>query len=206
MLIIWPLEGGGVYIAPGEVAPEIAQEVGESTRQFVANVDDVQQMAMSNGQAPDDDDVIVPLVKAIEYDAAGVQSVRTVVSTVQRNPKLIKHFVVTRRGGKDQISTPKVAFAKYKKDASDFARYLFSRSHKTILTSEVPEAEIDEEHEDYCDGTGVIAISPLNVTLLRQLRGLERKETTGEIVKKEDHGPDALLAGIARLAVRMHDR
>jgi terminase large subunit-like protein len=202
LLLIWPLEGGGIYVAPGEVAPEVAQEVGESARQFCESARALQELATSNGQAPDDGS-IAPLLGSMPYDAAGIQSMRTFVKTVQTNPELLALWETVRRAGKDQIRTPKVAFGKYKKDTIDFLRHLFARSHRTMLTRA---GDLPEGHEDYCDGTRIIAISPKNKALLRQLRGLERKEGTGEIIKKDDHGPDALVAGTAHQAVRMHDR
>lgn len=202
LLLIWPLEGGGLYIAPGEVAPEIAQEVGESARQFCDSANELQELATSNGQAPEDGGP-APLIAAMHYDAAGIQSLRTFVKTVQKDADLLRMWATVRRAGKDQIRTPKVAFGKYKSDTIDFLRYLFTRSHRTLLTRA---GDLAEEHDDYCDGTRIIAISPKNVVLLRQLRGLERKEGTGEIIKKDDHGPDALVAGAARIAVQTHDR
>lgn len=203
MLLIWPLEGGGIYVAPGEVAPEVPQEVGLSAREFVAAARAVQEMACSNGLAAEEGE-LAPLVRGIYYDSAGAQSNRTVIVTVQGDPGLLASFDTIRRNSKDQIRTPKVAFNKYKDDTKDHLRMLFKRSAKTMLTRMNGLVEGDD---DYCDGTRIIAISPKNKVLLRQLRGLELKDDgTGQIKKGEDHGPDALIAGDARFAANMRDR
>lgn len=202
MLLIWPLEGGGIYVAPGEVAPEVPQEVGVSAREFCAAAAEVQRMACSNGQAPEGGGR-APLVRTIAYDAAGAQSNRTVIVTVQRDPELLESFDTVRRNAKDQIRTSKVAFAKHKDHTRDHLRMLFQRSAKAVLTRV---HGLTEDDDDYCDGTRIIAISPKNKVLLRQLRSLEFEEGTGKIKKKEDHGPDALICADARFAVNMRDR
>jgi hypothetical protein len=203
MLVAWPLEGGGWYIPPGEVAPEVPQEVGESARQFCESIREVQEAACSNGQAPDDGK-LAPLMRVFRYDAAGIQSKRTFVKTVQSDRELMRSWQIARRGGKDQIRTSKIAFGKYKDDTKDHLRMLFARSAKTMLTRL---GDLSEDDENYCDGTRIIAISPQNETLLRQLRGLKLKDDgTGRIEKGDDHGPDALIAVDAPLAVKEHDR
>lgn len=74
-----------------------------------------------------------------------------------------------------------VAFSKRKKQTIGFLRELFTRTAQ------------GHEHR-------VIAISPSNVMLLEQLRGLQQDER-GEVIKKNDHGPDALIAGAAPVAL-----
>ena len=55
--------------------------------------------------------------------------------------------------------------------------------------------------------TGVIGIHPANTELLRQLRGLEYADRDVEkIDKHDDHGPDALVAGAAKIAHRHRKR
>lgn len=78
-----------------------------------------------------------------------------------------------------------VAFSKRKKRTVGFLRELFTRTAQ------------GHEHR-------VIAISPENTTLLRQLRNLEQDEK-GEIVKRDDHGPDALIAGAWPIAAEFPD-
>jgi hypothetical protein len=51
--------------------------------------------------------------------------------------------------------------------------------------------------------TGVIAISPRNVVLIRQLYALRfADDDSGKVEKIDDHGPDALIAGVAPVARR----
>lgn len=203
LLPLWPLEGGGWYLPPGEVAPERPQEVGESAREFCEALAQVQEWACSGDEAPEDVER-APLVRSFRYDAAGVQSRRTFVKTIQNDESLLAAWHVVRKAGKDQIRVVPIAFAKYKDDTKDHLRLLFTRSARTLLTRE---NDLAPGEENYCDGTGVIAISPRNKVLLRQLRGLQLKDDgTGRIEKGDDHGPDALIAGDAPLAAREHDR
>lgn len=78
-----------------------------------------------------------------------------------------------------------VAFSKRKKRTVGFLRELFTRTAQ------------GHDHR-------VIAISPQNTTLLRQLRQLEQDDQ-GEIVKRDDHGPDALIAGAWPIAAAFPD-
>ena len=204
LLLLWPLEGGGVYVPPGEVAPEIPQEVGESARAICENARELQEHLAALHYPKRKEIPLAPLIRSIRYDAAGIQSQRTFVKTVQSSPKLLAGWDTKRRGGKDQIREQKVAFGKYKDDTKDHLRMLFKRSAQTIWTRD---RDLDEEDDDYCDGTRIIVISPKNKVLLRQLRGLKLKDDgTGRIEKGDDHGPDALIAGDAPFAVRARDR
>lgn len=201
MLVLWPLEGGGWYVA-AEVAPQLPQEVGESTRQFCDETREVIGMAALHPDAPEDGQVL--LIENLRYDAAGAQSIRTVVTTIQRDPDLRALFATRRRAGKDQIYPVPVPFGKFKVNTMDHLRMLFRRSEQTILTRD---QDLDETDENYCDGTKILAISSKCPVLLRQLRGLERvKEGDDRIKKIDDHGPDALIAGDAPLAVREQQR
>ena len=201
LLPIWPLEAGGLYVPPGEVAPERPQEVGESARQIVESCRSLQaeRSAEGNGRM-----ILVPPIRVIRYDAAGIQSNRTFVKTVQGDEELMRSWDVVRKMGEDRVRAAKIAFGKYKDDTKDYLRALFTRSWRTIATRE---RDLDEDHDDYCDGTRIIAISPQNKALLRQLRGLEMMDDgTGRIRKGDDHGPDALIAGAAPVAVKYHNR
>jgi hypothetical protein len=104
------------------------------------------------------------------YDAAGVQNMRTFVRTARATE------------GWERLRSHKVAFQKYKKEAITYERLLFRRTAMGRTKR-------------------IIAIHPDNVDLIRQLKGWERKdEETDDAVKADDHGPDALLAGIAPIA------
>lgn len=73
-----------------------------------------------------------------------------------------------------------VSFSKRKKQTVGFLRELFRRTGQ------------GKDHR-------IIAISPENHVLVAQLRGLQQDER-GEIIKKNDHGPDALIAGASPVA------
>lgn len=120
-------------------------------------------------------------VDEARYDAAGVQSMRTFAK------------IARTQGGLPRLRTVKVPFGKpvsgtgrsYKAETSLFMRRLFERvgNGKTVQ---------------------IIAISPENRELLRQLPELPSDpETNGSWKKMPDqHGPDALVAGIAPVAAR----
>lgn len=113
-------------------------------------------------------------LKWAAYDAAGVQSMRTFVNTARA------------QDGYETLRAKKVAFGKYKRETMGYLRTLFRRTA--------------EGYE-----TRVIAIHPANKELIRQLKIWQRKseeiEDTLEGTKKvDDHGPDALVAGVAPIA------
>lgn len=78
-----------------------------------------------------------------------------------------------------------VSFAKRKKRTIGFLRELFRRTAD------------GHDHR-------VIAISPQNTVLLSQLRDL-KQNTLGEVIKENDHGPDALIAGAWPIAAEFPD-
>lgn len=151
-LIIWPLEAGGIYVAPTETVA-MSLEPGQATGLMLGQ-------ATRHGH---------PLVEA-RYDAAGVQSMRT--------------FAVQARETAPGLKTVAIPFGKFKTETVNYLRLLFSRAA--------------EGHK-----TRVIAISPTNTVLLRQLRGLQfDDDDQGKVQKGNDHGPDALIAGAAPVAHR----
>ena len=97
----------------------------------------------------------------------------------------MRTFKAVRDQKMPDLRTYAVAFGKHKDDAIGYLRRLFNRT---------------TEGRDM----GVIAISPQCPVLISQLRELQfRDEDQGKVLKQNDHGPDALVAGIARRA-RMH--
>jgi Terminase large subunit, T4likevirus-type, N-terminal len=116
-------------------------------------------------------------IYSARYDAAGIQSMRTFMATARN------------RSGFERMRSVKIPFAKYKREALLYERILFRRTAMGARTR-------------------VIAIHPSNEELIRQLRGWQFKpsklaeESTDDIEKADDHGPDAILAGIAPLAVK----
>lgn len=93
-------------------------------------------------------------------------------------------FGATVRRRRPLFTTTAIAFNDYKRESVAYLRRLFTRTAE------------DET-------TGVIAISPACKVLIRQLRGLEWPEKGGDLPDKvDDHGPDALVAGVAPIARR----
>lgn len=109
------------------------------------------------------------------YDAAGIQSMRSFAATARKRP------------GWERLKTSKIPFNKYKKESIGYLRILLRRT-----AAEKP--------------TRIIAIHPDNVELLQQLRMWKFRKVgdreTEDIEKDNDHGPDALLAGISIVAAR----
>jgi hypothetical protein len=83
------------------------------------------------------------------------------------------------------VSLYRVDFNRRKKRTIGFLRRLFRRTAE------------GKDHQ-------VIAISPGNRELLRQLGGLQQDEL-GNVVKGDDHGPDALIAGAWPVAAEFPD-
>jgi hypothetical protein len=116
---------------------------------------------------------LMPPIDELRYDAAGVQSQRTAIATARaRRAHQFAHSEVRSR---------KVPFGKYKTETAKYLRRLAKRAGQGRTT-------------------GVLAISPSNVQLIRQLRALE--SGPGGVWKKatDQDGPDALVAGVQRIA------
>lgn len=111
-------------------------------------------------------------VSAARYDAAGIQSMRSFMATLRK------------QAGFERTKSTKIAFAKYKREAIKYERILLKRTAMGKTTR-------------------IMAIHPDNAELLRQLRSWARKDEESEEAEKyDDHGPDAVLAGIAPIAAR----
>jgi hypothetical protein len=160
--VVWPLVSGGIFIPPSEVIGEHEDPVAVTLR-ILERADKLQKRS---GR---------PLINKSNYDAAGVQSMRSYMATARKKP------------GHERMKSLAIPFQKYKKESIGYLRILLTRT-AVGKTSRV------------------IAIHPDNTELLRQLRGWEFKKVndreTEEIDKHDDHGPDALLAGIAPTAAR----
>jgi hypothetical protein len=88
----------------------------------------------------------------------------------------------------DTVTIKAVPFGKYKQQNVGYLRWLFRRAA--------------EGHR-----TRIIAISPRNTELLRQLRGMAfSDQDVGKVDKGDDHGPDALIAGINQIASAHRDQ
>jgi hypothetical protein len=170
LYVLWPLEGGGMYVPPSEVVGELT-EVGDDT-------DRIMTMALRL-QSKDHEGRLAPPIGRARYDSAGVQSQRTFMARVRR--LYARQWRWDRRRRRYVVRETSVAFGIYKQEAMNYLRHLFLR------------AADDEE-------VRIIAISPENTELIRQLRGLELDDKTRKIKKGDDHGPDALIAGAAPIA------
>jgi hypothetical protein len=96
----------------------------------------------------------------------------------------MRTFAAQARLTLPDLRTVSVPFSKHKTEAVNYLRLLFRRAAEGKATR-------------------VIAISPRNVELLRQLRALQfDDDDTGKVTKGDDHGPDALIAGVAPIAHR----
>lgn len=116
-----------------------------------------------------------PLIGEARYDAAGAQSMKTFTANARAHH--------SARYVDRQVRTRKVPFGKFKRETADYLKRLFRRSGQGRATN-------------------VIAISPANTELIRQLRGLQ-SDGHGLWKKHDDDGPDALVAAAQRIA-RVH--
>lgn len=172
--IVWPLEGGGVYIPPSELEPEDRQksEPGEVAEVFHTTiVTELQAVNPKTGR-------IEPPLEAIRFDSAGAQSNRTYAATAR------DRFAHQYQAG--EVRTVKVRFNDSKRTTANYMRRLFKRVGQGRTTQ-------------------IIAISPANETLIRQLRGLV-SDGDGLWKKDDDHGPDAIVAGVSDIAKRHRAR
>lgn len=116
-------------------------------------------------------------VTSARFDAAGVQSMRQFMATA-------KERGMCEPGDPTKLTWQSVPFGKYKAETINYLRLLFARTGAG-------------------EATRVIAISPRCTELARQLRALQFKDDdAGAILKQDDHGPDALVAGVAPIAAR----
>lgn len=182
---MWPLEQGGFYVFTEYAPPQGPNvEPGDSTRQLLGKIRQFQRSReMMGRQDP------WPLIYVNNFDRAGIQSQKTMKVTIEQDPSLIMQYQhVGGLRGRRSIRHRPIAFNEYKDEGKDYLRYLFRR---TAVGKE----------------TGIIAISPTCTVLLRQLRGLELEDDeSGRIKKGDDHGPDALIAGVAATAARHRGR
>ena len=143
-------------------------------------------------------------VTAANYDAAGVQSMRTFVATA-------------RRARWPNLESVKVPFGTFKDEAIKYTRRLLRRTAEFVeacdsakvplveaLTEGLPTPWNEQAWGEKPPTTQLLAISPAGApVLLRQMRGLEfADDDSGKVEKGDDHGPDALLAGVAPTARR----
>ena len=117
---------------------------------------------------------VEPVLGEVRYDSAGVQ--------IQRSWSARARNRYTAQYRYREVRTVKVKFSESKRGTADYLRRLFRRTRQRRQT-------------------GIIAISPQNEVLVRQLRGLQ-SAPDGLWKKEDDHAPDALVAGSSGIARR----
>ncbi len=98
----------------------------------------------------------------------------------------MRTFAAVARRSHPRLRTVKVPFGQFKVETIGYLRRLFERAGRGETTQ-------------------IIAISPTGCpVLIEQLRGLRWKDPDAQTIEKgDDHGPDALIAGVAPIAKRM---
>lgn len=164
--VIWPLEGGGFYVPPSEVAlaQSEPEEISVKVHHAAAELQDVDPRT---GR-------LWPPISDHRFDNAGKQTNRAYM-TIARSRFAHQHEHQTPR-------STGVRFRESKRETAGYLRRLFKRAGEGRRT-------------------GVAAVSPANAELVRQLRGLQ-SAPDGLWKKEDDHGPDAIVAGVADLARR----
>ncbi len=114
------------------------------------------------------------------YDSSFAQSNRTFVKMAEK--ELGMHNAILRKGRPNSLP---VSFKEYKHLCIRYIRLLLANSHKAV------NGEMGQMR--------VLAISPRNVTLIRQMEDYEEDEF-GKFLKGEDDSVDALIAGVQPLA------
>lgn len=115
--------------------------------------------------------------EALRYDASFAQSARTVAGILERS--IGRHNEIRRTGRPKMVP---IAFGEYKDLTVRYLRLLLNRTLAGHATR-------------------VLAISPRNELLADQLRGMQ-VDDKDKLVKGDDDSVDALIAGVAPLAIR----
>lgn len=109
------------------------------------------------------------------YDAAGAREAKVFMRTIRSESPF------------KLLKSVPIAFGKYKRMGILYLNILFHRVASGATNR-------------------IIVIDPANEELIRQLRVWERKdEWSEEAIKEDDHGPDALVAGVVPVAERHSD-
>lgn len=187
--VVWRLPDGGIFVPPSEVVC-VGEDPAVTTRKIM-------EQAMKYDH---------PLVQS-NYDAAGIQSMRTYVNIMRKLSRYAR------------LRSMKIAFGEYKKETIGYLRTLSRRTHEHGRALQSLQIAWDDDWREYQERTTrktaeerdallarkpvwrILAIHPGNVELIRQLRAWQRKdEESDDAVKTDDHGPDALVAGVAPTA------
>lgn len=217
-VILWPLPGGGIYV---EDAQEyVGNEPGATALGVLGMVDDaVQRGRACQPAAFAGDRAAASYVEAHRYDAAGIQSMRTYLAEVRRHHPRARSVAVAF-GAPSPESGKRTPRQSYKAEGIGYLRRLVrataARAHPAGTEAYVrdtvarPANTTDEAWDRLVAAdtallarTGSLALSKRAADLRRQLRALEWSERDlGKVRKGDDHGPDALVAGVAPVAIR----
>ena len=204
-LIGWPLTGGGLYVvaelaAQSDEAGEVAAQLVGRRRRRGPELDPEDERAVVGlldvvyglGSRPRPAGLPPPLPPDLEpltlvedhrYDAAGVQSMRTYMAAVRRRHPRARSTAVPF-GAPAPRSGAAGARRSYKAETIGHLRRLMRRAGEG-------------------KATGVLAVGARAPELRRQLRALEWLDRElGQVRKRDEHGPDALIALAAPNAIR----
>jgi hypothetical protein len=154
-----------------------ATEPGVSTSRILSLADDLPAWP---GRRPVRDSLHLVTGAAYDPGSAGAQSIRT--------------FRTLARTRHPRLKTTPVPFGDYKREAISYLRWLMENSRAVL------DGNLDRQH------VGILAIGSKAPRLRTELRAYKKVPETGEPVKEDDHGPDALVALIADTARRHRDR
>jgi hypothetical protein len=201
-LILWPLEGGGIYVAAeavgvglepeqfaGKVYGRRRAELEDDELEVAGALDVIYTLAsrprpggLPPAMPPDREPL--ELVSDHRYDAAGIQSMRTYMARARKHRHRRARSTSIPFGAPAPQSGRNASPRSFKAETIGHLRGLVNRAR---------------------DGrrTRVLAVSARCPVLRGQLRELEWADQEAGIVKKgNDHGPDALIAGAAPDAVK----
>lgn len=175
-LLGYPLPAGGLYVVAGVELAGV--ELSSSSTRIL-------ELPVELPRWPGRREVRDPLllVGDVSYDpgSAGAQSIRTLAKIAR-----VRHRT---------LRTSAVPFGSYKRETIEYLRWLLEGS----------EAALEREPAELL-AEPFLAISPRAADLLRELPAYRKAEGTGEPVKENDHGPDALVCLAADAARRHRDR
>lgn len=210
-LVLWPLERGGFYVTVEIVCEHL--EPGESTNRILGTLGRLKLWPGADKALEQRKRHKLTLVTEHRFDGAGIQSERTFDATARRHHPGLK---ITG-----------IAFNAYKRETTGYLRRLVRRAGyfeaiagglgleqraRIAVEHGLVDAELDHELQlKFTDQLGVrptqiLALGAGAPELLRQMRGLEWPDDGGDMpIDGDDHGPDALIAGVAPTARRFRD-
>lgn len=176
ILVIWPLERGGIYVPMEFVGTHL--EPGQSTLAFLEQLQRLDYWPAASKALEARNAHALQLFGEQRYDSAGIQSNRTFAATARKHHPRIRIKAIPF-GAKMGAGTKG-----YKRETIGYLRRLVRRTGEGETTQ-------------------ILALGEATPELLRQMRGLEWPDDGGDMpIDGDDHGPDALIAGAAPIAAR----